>query len=252
MEASLAASTVLGIVTAALFAYLAHALGRRSVAPDQRPALNLFRLWWGCLSLITVRQVAEVLLLHAGLLPVWLYQTFRQGTIIAASVALWALLAYLLYVYQGTRRWWAPLGVFYVAVAFAMLAVVAYSRPESLAHGFGSVEAVAAHEVPRWVMVPILVAFLGPQVVASAAYLRLYRHAPDATTRYRVLLVSASLLVWLGATLLAESLDIEADWWEASRRLLGLGAALLVLMAYFPPRILAARMGLRRVGEEAA
>lgn len=86
-------------------------------------------------------------------------------------------------------------------------------------------------------------------LIAIVAYLRLIGLAPDSTTRYRIGLVGTSLLVWLGAILILNSLDVAAHEWNLILALLGLLAPLLVIAAYFPPPPLKRRWNLAALDE---
>jgi hypothetical protein len=83
------------------------------------------------------------------------------------------------------------------------------------------------------------------------AYFTLYFHVSEVTQKYRVLLVSWSIIIWFLSPLFAIVAGLaEQDWWQLASRLIGLAAALTILMAYQPPRWLQQRYGIVSLQDE--
>lgn len=249
--ATLGLPLVAALAATAIYAGLALALGRRPVGSPHNAALQLFRLFWIALAITALLRPVQVAMARGGMLPVWLYQTLQQVTILVACTALWALLCYLTYVHQGTRRWWVPLGAAYALYATFLLAVVAWSRPQRLVELYGQVRPDPQPILPDALNLAIFVTLAGPQIAAAVAYLRLYAKAPDATARYRIALVGSSILVWFSALLVGGALRIRSVWWPAASQTVGLAAALVVWLAYYPPAPWRRKWGLRSLGREA-
>ena len=83
------------------------------------------------------------------------------------------------------------------------------------------------------------------QIIGGLAYFTLYFRVSDVTQKYRILLVSWSIIIWFLSPYCARAGGLaEQDWWQLASRLIGLAAALTILMAYLPPRWLKQRYGI--------
>ena len=101
------------------------------------------------------------------------------------------------------------------------------------------------------VIVLILLLLVLPQIIGALAYLTLFFRVEERTQKYRILLVSLSLLIWFGMALVAAAIGIgEEDWWQVASRALGLGAALVILMAYRPPGFIQRRLAVASIMDE--
>jgi Kef-type K+ transport system membrane component KefB len=97
----------------------------------------------------------------------------------------------------------------------------------------------------------LLILLLLPQVIGGFAYFTLYFRVTEATQKYRVLLVSWSIIIWFLSPFIAIAGGLsEQDWWQLTSRLIGLAAALTILMAYLPPRWLKERYGIISLRDE--
>jgi uncharacterized membrane protein HdeD (DUF308 family) len=84
-----------------------------------------------------------------------------------------------------------------------------------------------------------------PQILGGLAYFTLYFRVPEVTQKYRILLVSWSIIIWFLSPFVAFAGGLaQQDWWQVVSRLIGLAAALTILMAYLPPRWLKQRYGI--------
>ena len=81
--------------------------------------------------------------------------------------------------------------------------------------------------------------FAVPLLLSTLAYLSLLRRVREPAQRYRLMLVSGSILAWVAGGY-AGSSSGNALAQFVSVTVLGLGAAVTVLLAYRPPRPVAA------------
>jgi hypothetical protein len=103
---------------------------------------------------------------------------------------------------------------------------------------------------PLFVLVLLLLVF--PQIIAGLAYFTLYFRVSDPTQRYRILLVSWSIVIWFGSGLAGTLIDAgDNDLFQLIRRAIGVVAALAILMAYLPPVWIRRRLRVVSPGEEA-
>lgn len=249
---NLAFTTGAALVAAVLFAYVGFRLGRRVVTtPEAKAAFTCFRVWWYGVALTTAVAALRAGLYMAGWLEPWMYVAASQFTVVVICISLWALLCNLLYLYTGSLRSWPYLAGFYLLVLAVVIALVSWmGRPLSIGDDGWSLEPVTQRVLPAWGAVLTIVLLVGPQLVAALAYLRLLGHAPDRTTRYRIVMVAGSLVLWFGSAILASVLQLEGAAGALVTRLAGILAAVLVLLAYDPPAPIRRRLGVKRAGEE--
>lgn len=241
-----------GLVAATLFAYVGYRLGKRVVSsPEGRAAFTCFRIWWyGAAAATAVAPVRQILYMNGRLEP-WMYETSANVTVVLASIALWGLLCNLVYLYTGSVRWWGPIAGVYVAAGVLLLGVRAWMGPALFVTDNGwELVAATSRSLPQWGAVTVILALLAPPLAASLAYLGLLRFAPEPTQRYRIVMVSGSLMAWFGGTILAGIVTLPPAVQTLFTRSLGILAALIILLAYDPPRWLRDRLGVARAGEE--
>jgi hypothetical protein len=102
---------------------------------------------------------------------------------------------------------------------------------------------------PLFLIALLLLVF--PQILGSLAYFTLYFRVNSATQKYRILIVSWSIIIWFLSAFLASISGLsQQDWWQVTSRLLGLGAALAIMLAYQPPDWIKRRFGVTSIIEE--
>ncbi|MCA1819876.1 MAG: hypothetical protein ABR562_06015 [Thermoplasmatota archaeon] len=252
MDTSLVLAAASGIAAAVLFAYVGHRLGTRVVTtPEGRAAFTCFRVWWYAVAATTALTPFRLVLYMTGNLPPWLYIATGNLSVVVVCVALWALLCNLAYLYTGTVRWWGTFATFYFLVGAFFLGLSAWAgEPTYITDDGWSLQAASERSMPLWGALLALLALVGPQLAGALAYMRLLRHAAGRTVRYRIVLVSSSILLWFGSTVAATLLAPEGLLGFLVTRLAGVVSAVLVLFAYDPPAALRRRLGVKRAGEE--
>jgi hypothetical protein len=102
-----------------------------------------------------------------------------------------------------------------------------------------------ARAAPLWTSLASLALVVLPPVAASVAYFRLIFRVDDAGQRYRIATVSASLIVWwVVAVAAGQSRLLDNEAVQLAARVLGVAAALGVLVAYSPPAWVRRRLGI--------
>ena len=103
--------------------------------------------------------------------------------------------------------------------------------------------------LPFTILLTILL--LVPQIIGGLAYFTLYFRVKENTQKYRILLVSWSIILWFVSPFAAAAGGLsEKDGWQFASRLIGLAAAATILMAYLPPRWLKQRYGILSLSDE--
>ncbi|MFA5861312.1 MAG: hypothetical protein WDA16_06410 [Candidatus Thermoplasmatota archaeon] len=248
----LLAASVVDVVSGAFFAFVGVLVSRKTVSREARLAARTFTVWWYALAGLTIVAgfansggllgVFTALAGEAAITP-----TIVLGSVFAwlllSCIALWGLLHYLIYLFRG-KSLAVPLGVAY-AVLFVVFALVAIQQsPQGVVASRFGVRVAYERPVTGFALVMLLLFLVLPQIGGTLAYASIYRRLEDPLMRYRVALVSTSLLAWLGLSLLAAVLRIETtDAWLVFARLLALASATAIMIAYAPPSFIRRRLG---------
>lgn len=249
---TLALSAAGSFLTAVLYLYIGHVLRGRAVSADARLANGMFVLWWQALGALGMLGVGILLLYMADALPLWLYRSFVTLALLGLFVALWGLQFYLVYLYTGSRRSFVPLGVFYGLLFVGTLALVEYiGSPERIVDNGWALETEPEVELGVAFGLGFSLLIIGPQLAAAIAYARLFSKTRDRTQRYRIALVTGSIIVWFGSGIVATGAQVSDDLsYQLFSRLIGIAGALVILMAYKPPHWIRTRYGIRSISED--
>lgn len=250
--ATLALSAVTSLLTAGLYLYIGGILRRRRVSEHARLANRMFVLWWQSLGYAGLFGVAFLGLYMAGGVEVWMYQTYLMFVLLVVFLALWGLQFYLAYLYTGSKRSFVPLGAFYGLLFFATVALTERNGvPDRIVDDGWTIRSEPVADMGLAFNLGFVLLIVGPQIVAAIAYARLYRKTTDRTQRYRIALVTGSIIVWFGSSIVATALEVSKDLgWILVSRLIGIMAALVILMAYRPPHWIRAKYGIRSIDDE--
>ena len=245
-------SALFSIASAAIYGYVAARQRQRTVSnPGARLAWKLFGLWWYCLAATTLVSG----LLHSlgafNIVSLPLFIALTHVNILLICIALWGLLYYLVYLFTGSQRFLVPLTIFYVLYYVLLVYYITASDPAHVEITRWTTRLVYADPITGPFFSLVLVLLVFPQILASLAYFTLFFRVREATQRYRVLLVSWCIILWFGSAFVASVTGLsQEDWWQILSRLIGLGAALGILCAYFPPGIIRRRFGIASIAEQ--
>lgn len=89
----------------------------------------------------------------------------------------------------------------------------------------------------------VAVPLADPPLAAAIAYAAPWPRARGRAARARLLAVSASFAAFFGRPLLAWTGVADVPWWPLAEKLLGIAAALVVLLFLHPPARLRAWLG---------
>jgi hypothetical protein len=250
VSSTLFVSAAFSLVEAAIFFVVAGVLSRRRVSTDTRPAHLAFMAWWIGIGVTSVVTGALVLLYAGNDLSLWVYATMEQANVLVLTIALFGLMFYLAFLYAGSTRFTPYILLYYAAFYVGLEALINWSPPTGIQDNGWSLVATmskAAPALPPWVIATFVVTLLVPQVLGAAAYALLYRRAEDSTQRFRIALVSASIVLWFGAPLLAYASGQVGIASNIVSQVIAIAASLTILLAYAPPRWMRARWNLRSV-----
>lgn len=252
---TLGISLALAVTTASLYLYIGYVLRQRKVSTEARLARDLFAGWWLVIGTSSLLGAAQIVLYLLGWLPVWVFVTMSQLSLLAIFGGLWALQSYLVYLYRGSRRALVPLAVFYALLyimTVGLLHWIGERHPYTTITDNGwALVALPKFELSQGIGLIAILVLLGPQVAAAVAYGRLFFKTRDRTQRYRIALLSGAIVGWFGTSLAAAAADAsEGQTWQFLSRLIGLAAGAVILMAYRPPAWIRSRYGIQALGSE--
>jgi hypothetical protein len=252
IEPTLLFGALLSALSAGIYFYVGRVLSRRhSSSPDTRLAWRLFVVWWYALAATTLSGAILSLLGALGIAGLPLFITITLVNLLATCVALYGLVFYLLYLYTGNRGLLAPLSVFYIAYYILLVYYVEASNPIGVAVARWRATLVYQHQIEGPLFQIAILLLLFPPIIGGLAYFMLYFRVKPVTQKYRILLVSWSIIIWFLSTFLASITGFsQYDWWQVVSRLIGLGAALLIMLAYQPPLWVKRRFKVNSIGEE--
>ena len=252
IQSTLLFSALFAVTAASIYSYVGWRLSKRIISSSEaRLAWGSFTVWWYGLAATTLIGGFLNLFGAVGLtsLPLFVIATFLN--ILVTCIALLGLLYYLIYLFTGNRRLLVPLAIFYMIYFVLFVYYISASAPGSV--DVGRWNTTLAYQTPLTgpFFVILIVLLLLPQIIGGFAYFTLYFNVTEITQKYRILLVSWSIIVWFLSPFAALAGGLaEQDWWQLASRFIGLAAALTILGAYLPPRWLKQRYGILSLSDE--
>ena len=253
-QATLLFSALFALTAASIYSYVGWRLSKRVITSSEaRLAWRSFTVWWYGLAATTLIGGFLSLFGVAGLTSLPLFVTATYLNILVLCLALWGLLYYLIYLFTGNSRSLVPLTVFYVIYFVLLVYYITASIPESISVERWRTTLVYRAPLTGPFFAILIILLLLPEIIGGLAYFTLYFRVSDVTQKYRILLVSWSIILWFLSPLIALAGGLaQQDWWQLASRLIGLAAALTILMAYLPPRWMKQRYGVSSLTDEKA
>lgn len=236
--ASLLVAGVVSIGTGISFASVARAVARKEAAGPRRSARGAHATWWAALAAYLVIQ--GVLTVSAGLdrLSTEAYLASRVVAIPLLCASVWGLTSYLLFLYTGDGRAMTALAFLYAGVAALFYVATFGQQLEVQVHPW----LVTIDDSGTLYRIVYLLVGV-PPIAAALAYLGLLTKVRDQAQRYRIALVAGSILAYIGSGLAARLAAGDIAIF-VSLVVLGAGAAIASLLAYYPPDPVRARLGM--------
>ena len=252
IQPTLLFGAILTILSAVIYYYVGTVLSRRrSSTLDTRLAWRLFVVWWYALAASTFSGAVLSLLGAFGIVGLPLFITITIMNLLSTCVALYGLMYYLLYLFTGNRKLIGPLSVFYIAYYAFLVYYIQASEPMSVNVGRWNATLAYQNQIQGPLFLIALSLLVFPQIIGSLAYFTLYFRVQTATQKYRILLVSWSILIWFLSAFLASISGLsQYDWWQVVSRLIGLGASLAIMLAYQPPLWIKRYFSVTSIAEE--
>jgi hypothetical protein len=252
IQSTLILSTIFAVIAASIYTFVGWRLSRRVISSSEsRVAWQFFTVWWYGLAATTLIGGLLNLLGALGLRNLAVFVTANYVSLQLSCLALLGLFYYLTFLFTGNSRWLTPLAILYTV--FFILLIYFFTASNPIGVTLQPWSTSLAYKVPPtgpFVIILVVVLFAS-QLLGGFAYFTLYFQVPDVTQKYRILLVSWSIIIWFISPFVGIAFGLgEQDWWQLANRFIGLVAALTILMAYLPPRWLKQRYGIISLPEE--
>lgn len=249
--ASIGLSTALKLIAAVTYGFVGWRLARRRFERvDERFAWRAFVTWWLALAVATALGVAQTLLALSGVRVLEIYVGISIVNILLICISLWGLIYYLVFLYTGTARAVRPLIIFYVLYFSSLVWMTVYRHPVGISLQQYTVSLEYDREISAAILFPLLFLLVFPQIIGALMYFRLFFKVTEPALRYRIALVSWSIIGWFGISFLAPFVGLSSQsWWPLASSVLGLAAALLIYLAYFPPALVQKKLDLNAAGQ---
>lgn len=231
----LAFVSVVNAVTATSFLAAGVRLARRAVPATDRLAMRAAATWWLCMGGLLGLQALEALIAVGGNTNLDASMLIRYGNALLLAAGGWGLCFHVLYLRTGNRSWAWKLAPYFGVVAALYAASTALHPLVALENA--GYELTGVHDPPLdgsalWQVVVLAVGL--PLLAAAVAYLLMSRRLQRRDQKRRALLASTGILAWVGTGLVVQLVGgPRADFFTIT--VLGLVAAVLVALAYFPP-----------------
>jgi hypothetical protein len=251
IQPTLLFGATLAFLCAGIYFYVGRVLSRRRQnSSGASMAWLMFVTWWYALALATLSGGVLSLMGAIGIIGLALYTTITIINLLTTCAALFGLMFYLLYLYTGKTSLIWPIGISYFFYYGLLVYIVEASDPVGVTvnRWNTSLQSKNVIQGPLYLIALFLLVF--PQIIGSLAYFMLVFQVKAKTQRYRIVLVSWSIIIWFLSSFLASISGLsQQDWWQIASRLIGLGAAFTILFAYQPPSWVKRRFGVAAIAE---
>lgn len=209
--------------------------GRRVLEafPEGSASTRGFALFWYGVGAVNGLQAALATAAYFQDPGVALAFAVWNTRIVLALASFAGLVYYLLVVYTGREGLLAPLVVFYLLTFLLMQAALLDADPQAATVEGWRVGIAYATPLGGPLYTLVVLMFFVPPLAASVAYGLMLRVVRPGPQRRRVLIITASLAVYFAGLTLGY-LNVDWPWWGLVENLLGIGAALGVLVALRP------------------
>lgn len=223
-------------------AYLAvgsRAARRRSDDAATRRAMLAFAAWWLGIAALFLLTAFDRAMSGLASVPPAVHVALAIPSMLALCIGLAGITHYVTFVYSGNERWLIATGS-YFGIIFAALVYGVAREPTQAAVFAASVSRLVILTGPF--LSGVIVAFLVPVILVCALYFSIYVRLQDPVQRFRVGTTSLAFILWFGSAILAATLGFAEDAsWTHFGRAIGVGATALVVLGYWPPRLVRER-----------
>lgn len=237
------------VLGAVLYFAVARLVASRPVEAAAVGARQAFSAWWNVLGVLSLYGVFADGVTLAGRWTVPLLLASTQVLLLVILLALAALMYYLIYLYTGRQAAWKPILAFYGLFWALFVYYIESLQPNGIDAGAITPMLHYAHDPKADWFAPLLgLLLILPLIGAAVGYFTLFFRAREPTQRYRIAVVSLSLVLWFTFSLVGGLVGVsQALFWIVLSRVVSLAAAGCVYAAYRPPRWVQRKWGVQGI-----
>ncbi|MES2155064.1 MAG: hypothetical protein V4510_08010 [bacterium] len=239
-------SIVLAVASAIVYIAVGVQVGRRPASPDAQLAKRMFQAWWYGLAGLSLFTPFVAILAQLGLDKYDIMLVLIQALLVVIFAAIAGLVYYLLYLYTG-RNWVLGAVVAYFLVMLVWLEYILVAAhiasygvpPDGGSKTFLDAAGQRIKSDPlQGILFGLLVAV--PPLLSAVAFFLLFFRVDGREQKYRIAVVSASLVVWFASSLTGTLTGLSSNpatqqSWQLLNMVIALAAATAVYLAYKPP-----------------
>jgi hypothetical protein len=234
-------------IAVAIYLFLGWHFSQRQVSPANRLPTLQFALFWTGLAVVTfiggVESAAAAYVTPSLPLVVTLYYI----EILALCAVLWGLIGYLVHLYTG-RNYLVSITALYGLLYVLLVYYITASAPDGVTVTLGAVGVRYAQTVGGPVLAILALILVVPELLCAILYFTLVFRTHDPTARYRITLVSWGLLAFFGLDFINVAMRLGGSAAAvAVGAALGLVPVVVILIAYYPPRVVRERLGVKGI-----
>lgn len=246
MEVYEVASIGLAIASGIVYLLVGREVGRRPTTSEDHLAMRMFQAWWYGLAGLSVFTPLVAIMGALGWDTFSVMMILIQALLVVIFAAIAGLVYYLLYLYTG-KRWVLGAVIPYFIIMIVWLEYILVTGdlagwgvpPDGGSKTFLDSSGERLETDPlQGLVFGLLVAV--PPLLSAIAFFLLYFKATQAEQKYRIAMVSASLVLWFGSSLVGTVTGLSNDpdaqhTWRLINGSVALFASIAVLTAYRPP-----------------
>ncbi|MCA1811853.1 MAG: hypothetical protein LC623_07585 [Halobacteriales archaeon] len=250
LTTTLALDLVANLLSCVIYLAVARIVAARPVDAKAVSARRAFAWWWDVLALLALYGAFADAVTMAGAWTVPLLVAAVHVLLLAILLGLAGLLYYLVYLYTGREGAWKPIVLFYGLFWAFLVYWIEALQPNGIQPGVITPQLSYVHDPKDSAFGPLLgLLLILPIIGGAVGYFTLFFRAHETTQRYRIAVVSLSILLWFSFSLVGSLLEVNQSLaWTILSRTISLAAALCVYGAYRPPRWVQRRWGVQGVG----
>lgn len=225
------------VASAVIYRAVGRLVAARPVESKARLASGAFAAWWYVLAFFAVYGAFGDVVTMADRWTVPILVAVTHVILLVLLVAIGALVYYLVYLYTGREWTWKPLLAFYGLFWVFLVYWIESLHPNGLKAGpLSPTLAYETDPTGSAASTAIGLLLILPIIAAAFAYFTLFFRAKEPTQRYRIAVVSLSILLWFSFSLVGSLAGVSQSLaWIILSRAVSLGAAASVYFAYRPP-----------------
>ncbi|PKK86205.1 MAG: hypothetical protein CVT48_02175 [Thermoplasmata archaeon HGW-Thermoplasmata-1] len=246
--------TVIQTATMLAFFMIGGMLLKRKAKKEFSRPIFFFAMWWLIIGFSTAKTVLEKIMVDYEYYGLHMFLLYLNTVLVFAG--LFFLLYYTLVIFTGKEKTTIPFGVFFLALLIMILAFIVASHPVVVTEAGGDLAPGSIDyeiEMPIWMITVLVLGIIVPQLgVCIALYALFFKLKGQPTQRYRVFLISTSLFLWFGSSLLVYFAGSAggSGAWLIIKELIALFAGMMIYFAYNPPTFVRRKYNITGLADE--